>query len=137
MTVLDNFLANQSKINYTSYFNADKIAVYSSKTDSSGIGADGVLTVLPASPPDFNVSFAQIPNPYGHRCLPTMSWSLDGINYYPVNVPIFYFNTTNQEYEWQALGFMGCSDTFITICCTTQFGTTQSMHVQFALDSPI
>lgn len=136
MTVLDNFLANQSKVLYTSYFNADKIAVYSSKTDSSGIGAGGSLAVVAATPPDNSITVATIANPYGRKCLPTMSWSLDDTNFYPMNIPIYYYNATFQEYLWQALGFMGCSDSLIYICCTTAYGSAQTMYVQFALDSP-
>lgn len=136
MSVLDTFLANQDKVRYTTYFNADKVAVYSTKDSSSGIGAGGSLSVTAGVPPNNSVVYASIPNPYGRKGLMTMSWSLDNVNYYPANVPIFYYNATFASYLWQALGFMGCSDSLIYICCTTAFGSAQTMYVQFAMDSP-
>lgn len=127
-----------TKIQFETVDHVDKIAVYSTMLDSSGfgIGADGYLNVNASSHDDYLVTHASIPNPYGKRCLPTMSWSLDHANYYPANVPIFFYDSVNQGYYWQALGFVGCSDSSIYLCCTSAYGSTQKMYIQFALDSP-
>lgn len=129
-----------SKIQFTTLYDVDKIPVYSTVADGQGLSANGSLAVGPvigAASTTTSVYVATVANPYGRKCLPTMSWSIDGVNYYPVNVPIFYFNPTYQEYLWQALGFVGCSDSTIYICASTQYDVgPQTMHVQFALDSP-
>lgn len=104
--------------------------------DKIAYNASGSLTATAASPPSSTVTTATIPNPYGKRCLMTLSWSLDNINYYPTNVPIFYYNSGLQSYLWQALGFGGCSDSSIYLCCTTQYGSPQTVFIQFAVDSP-
>jgi hypothetical protein len=115
-----------TKVQFETVNDVDKIAYNSS----------GSLTAAAASPPSANVTVATIANPYGKRCLMTFSWSLDNVNFYPMNVPIFYYNSSNLEYQWQALGFGGCSDSLIYLCCTTQYGSPQTIYVQFAVDSP-
>jgi hypothetical protein len=136
MSAADTLLANQDKISFTNYFDVDKIATYSSKDDSSGIGSGGYLSVLAGTPPTYSITYATIANPYEKRCLITMSWSLDNLNFYPMNVPIFYYDAGSASYLWQALGYMGCSDSLIYIACTNSYGSAQNMYVQFALDSP-
>lgn len=135
MSVLENFLANQDKVRYTSYFRADKIAVYSTQTESSGIGIRGTLYVYAGNPVSSQVSVATIANPYGTKLLPTMTWSLDGTNFYSANTPIFYYNATYMTFAWQCIGFMGCSDDLIYIGATSQYESDQLMYVNFALDS--
>jgi hypothetical protein len=138
MSAADSLVANYDKVAFTTYFDVDKVAVYSSKDDGSGsgIGSGGSLAVPAGTPNTYSITYATVANPYGKRCLPTLSWSLDNVNYYPVNVPIFYFNATFQQYLWQALGFAGCSDDLIYLCCTNSYGSAQTMYMQFALDSP-
>lgn len=139
MSAVDNLIANYDKIAFTSYFSNDKVAMYSTLTDSSGegigIGASLIATA-PASAEDIQLTTASIPNPYGRRCLMTLSWSLDRINFYPMNTPIFYFNATFQEYLWQALAFGGCSDSTIYFGVDSQYTSSQTVYFQFALDSP-
>lgn len=127
-----------TKIQFATVDFVDKVPIYSTKTDNSGgvIGSDGFLSALAASPPNSQVTYATITNPYGKRCLITLSWSLDHVNYYPVNVPIFYYDAVHAEYLWQAVGFAGCSDSLIYLCCTSQYGSPQTVYMQFALDSP-
>lgn len=115
-----------TKVRFETINDVDKIA-YS---------AAGSLTANAASPPLSNVTTATIANPYGKKCLMTLSWSLDNVNFYPTNVPIFYYNASQQGYLWQALGFGGCSDSLIYLSCTSQYGSAQTVYVQFAVDSP-
>ena len=129
-----------SKVQFSTLDQVDKIAMYSSTTDSSGggIGIGAQATIAAATAPVFNptVYMFNIPNPYGKRCLMTLSWSPDGVNYYPQNVPVFYFNATDLSYYWKALGFGGCSDSTIYFGVTTQYTSSQTIYFQFALDSP-
>jgi len=129
-----------TKVQFTTVYQVDKIPVYSTKTDGQGLSSHGALAVgTVTGPASFTTSIyvGRVTNPYGRKCLMTLSWSLDDTNYYPSNVPIFYFNGTYNEYLWQALGFSGCSDSTIYICCSTQYDVApQTMYLQLALDSP-
>lgn len=128
-----------SKIQMSTIYQVDKIPVYTTKDDGQGLTSHGTLAVPAVIGPAVggSVFVAQVANPYKRKCLPTFSWSLDDVNYYPMNVPIFYFNPTFNEYLWQALGFAGCSDTTIYLGATTQYDVgPQTMYLQLALDSP-
>lgn len=126
-----------TKVQYSSLDIVDKIPVYSTKTDGQGLGINGSLAVGAASAlPSSSIFVGTVANPYGRKCLVTMSWSLDGTNYYPMNTPTFYFNATFSSYFFQALGFAGCSNSLIYIACTTQYTSAQTMYFQIALDSP-
>jgi len=132
-------MADVTKLQFYSEDVTDKIAVYSTNDDSSGsgIGIKGSMTaVAPASPADIATTIATIPNPYGKRCLMTLSWSLDGVNYFPQNQPAYYYNATFASYFWQALGFGGCSDSTIYFGTDSQFTSNQTVYFIFALDSP-
>lgn len=117
----------------------DKVAMYSSTTDSSGdgIGIGGSFVAAAASSLPFTtITTASVPNPYGKKCLMTLSWSVDNINYHPMNVPIFYFNASYNSYFWRALAAGGCSDDTIYFSVTSQYDQDQIIYFQFALDSP-
>ena len=135
MSTLDDFLTNQDKVRYTSYFPADKLAIYSTQYESSGIGTGGALYVYAGSPSASQVSVGTLPNPYGTKLLPTMTWSLDGTNFYTANTPIFYYNAIHAVFAWQCLGFMGCDENYIYFGATSQYESDQIMYVNFALDS--
>lgn len=129
-----------TKAQFTTTLAVDKIPVYSTKTDGQGFGGNASMSVGVVQG-NANVTttiyIATLVNPYGKRCLVTFSWSLDGVNYYPQNIPIYYFNATYQEFLWQALGFGGCSDSTVYFCCSTQYDVApQTMYLQIALDSP-
>lgn len=133
MPVADDVLKSQ----FISTHQVDKVALYSTMEDGLGYTARGTLAVgTPADPVFGGVYWASVANPYGRKCLMTLSWSVDGVNFYPQNVPLFYYNATHLAYYWQALGFGGCSDSLVYLACTTQYTADQTMYVQFALDSP-
>lgn len=139
MSVLDTLTTNLDKIAYTNVFPSDKVAMYSTTTDSSGsgIGIGGSMTaVAPSSASVTQTTIASLANPYGRKCLMTLSWSLDKLNWYPQNMPIFYFNSTDKSYYWQALAFGGCSDDTIYFGVDSQYTSDQTIYFQFALDSP-
>jgi len=127
-----------TKVQFSSTYIVDKIAMYSTKEDGQGYTSNGNITIPAASGLPFaDVDYITIANPYGRKCLITLSWSLDGINYYPQNVPIFYFNVAHNSYYWRALSFGGCSDSTLVLGITTQYDVgPQTIYLQFALDSP-
>lgn len=129
---------DETKLQLYSGSTTDKIAVFSSKTDSSGIGTNATATIGPVVDPTDTpeVRMFSIDNPYGKKCLMTLSWSPDGVSYYPQNQPVYYYNATFSGYYWKALGFGGCSDSKIYFGISTQYNDTQNVYFQFALDSP-
>jgi hypothetical protein len=130
-------MVNLAKLNFYSGDTTDKIAVYSLTDDSSGIGKAANMDIPAADSPDSpQVFIASLDNPYGKKCLMTLSWSVDNVNFYPQNTPIYYYNATFAGYYWRALGFGGCSDDKIYFGCTTSYDSAQTIYFQFALDSP-
>ena len=138
MTLLDNIIANGSNVGFTTVLELDKVAMYSVTNDASEPLLPNTRATLGAASglPFASVAVASITNPYGRKCLPTLSWSPDGTNYYPMNVPVFYYNATYMQYMWQALSFAGCSDSLIYIGFTTQYNASQTLYIQYAFDSP-
>jgi hypothetical protein len=132
-------MVDVSKLQFYSEDVSDKIAMFSSNTDSSGsgIGIQGKMTAAaPSDPSQVATTIASIANPYGKKCLMTLSWSLDGISYFPQNQPAYYYNAGYSGYYWQALGFGGCSDSTIYFGVDSQYTASQTIYFQFALDSP-
>jgi hypothetical protein len=129
-----------AKVQFNSLDQVDKAPVYSLLGDSSGIGSNAnavVGTVIGPASSNSTVYMATLTNPYQKRCLMTLSWSIDRVNFYPANVPIFYFNPTYNMYLWRCLTFGGCSDSTVYVGFTTQYDVAnQTVYVQFALDSP-
>lgn len=132
-----SIIVDPTKTQFSTTYEVDKIALYSTKEDGQGYTANGSIAVGPAnSLPFAEIYYASIANPYGRKCLFTLSWSVDNINYYPQNVPLFYFNGSYNSYFWQALAFGGCSDELVYVAVTTQYTAAQTVYLQFALDSP-
>lgn len=131
-------MVDATKVQFYSGDVTDKIAVFSTNTDSSsnGIGIQGSMTAVAGVPSVGALTTANIPNPYGKRCLMTLSWSLDAVNYYPMNQPAYYYNATDASYYWQAEAFGGCSDSTIYFGVFSQYTANQTVYFQFALDSP-
>lgn len=125
-----------TKTQFSTTYEVDKIALYSTTTDGQGYTSGASITVGAAALPSTTVFTGSVANPYGKKCLPTLCWSLDGVNFYPQNVPIFYFNATYASYFWRALAFMGCSDSTLYVGVTSQYGSSQTIYIQLALDSP-
>ena len=127
-----------TKLQFDSSEAVDKIAVYSTSTDASTGALPHYKATIPAavSPPNSTIYTGTVSNPYGKRGLLTISWSLDTTNWYPENVPIYYFNTANNVYAWRMLVFGGCSDSTIYFGFNTQSDTSTLVYLQFAMDIP-
>lgn len=120
---------DRSKVQFFSGDTIDKIVAYSSKTDSSSpsIPIDITYTVGAGGPLTPVFLLKSIPNPYGKRCIPNLSWSLDGLNYYDqIDQP----NATTQVSV-----VCGCSDTTIYFYIQNQSTSSQTVHIQFAIDT--
>lgn len=129
---------NATKTQYSSLDLVDKIPVYSTTTDAQGIGINAKQSVGPVigtPSTDTTTYIATLDNPYGKKCLTTLSWSLDGENYLPSDEPQYYFNSDANEYLLQVLPFMACSDSTIYFMVNTSYTADQTVYLQFALDS--
>lgn len=128
-------------IQFSSNLTIDKIQSWSTTDDSSTNLDQFNLTVeIPAAPTvlDDLIGIGSITNPYGSRGLTTLAWSLDGINWYPQNAIIFYYNTVSAGYYWKMFVTMACSDDDITFMFDTQYTDgSQTVYLQFAVDNPI
>lgn len=107
-------------------FIIDKIPVYSTPTDcypsSVGIGLSYSITGGGGSPA---YTLESITNPYGIKCLTSLSWSEDGLNWYDQDDT--GTDATNVS--------CGCNATTIYFFFEAQFTGTKTIYVQFAIDS--
>lgn len=76
-----------------------------------------------------------IPNPVGKKCLITMKWSIDGVNYYPMK-PILY-NPGNPVPAGKIGATVGCSLTAseIKFYFTHYLGSTVNFSMIYVLDN--
>lgn len=118
---------DRSKLNFYSGDPIDKIIVYSSKTDSSdpSIPADVTYSIAAGSPFPATFLLQSIPNPYGQRGTPTLSFSLDGTNYYE--------QSDQPNASLQVSVICGCSDSTIYFYIQNQSTSPQTVHIQFAI----
>lgn len=118
-------------------FNIDKIAAYSTATDSSPNSvSNGISYSIPGSggiTPTYTLQ--SIPNPYGKKCLPNLSWSVDGVDYYDQDAELFYFNNSLNSALVQMGVQCGCSDSTIYFFFQSSFTSNQTVHIQFSIDS--
>lgn len=124
----------------TPAYTIDKIATYADGQGNSwpsgtpiNLHYDIPGSGIPDTP---TYTLQSIPNLYTKRLLTTLSWSLDNVNYYDQGVPVFYYNATDMLFGTQMQIFCGCSDSTIYFQFVSSFTATQTVYLQFALDSP-
>lgn len=118
-------------------FLIDKIAAYSSQTDSfpNSVGF-GISYSIPGSGSAFpTYTLKSITNPYGKKCLPNLSWSVDGVDFYDQDAELFYFNGGAMAAYTQMGVQCGCSDSTIYFFFQSSFTSNQTVYIQFAIDS--
>ena len=117
----------------------DKIAVYSSSTSASNndiAGAGLAYSILGSSTTSTTLTTVQtIKNPYGRKCLTNAVFSLNGTNWYDQNTALEYYNSTERSPGLRMSMFCGCSDSTIYFVFNSQYTSTQTVYVQFAVDS--
>ena len=119
-------------------YNIDKIAAYSTPTDSypNSVGI-GLSYSIPGSGSTFPTNtLKSITNPYGKRCFTTLSWSIDGTNFYNQGTSLFYYNGGAASIYTQMQVFCGCSDSLIYFYFSSSYTSNQTVYLQFAVDSP-
>lgn len=68
-----------------------------------------------------------IPNPLGYKCLPTIAWSVDNVNFYPANAVISPTNPYSANVK--------VSDTTVTFYMYNNSGSSQTFYITYALDT--
>lgn len=109
MAIADNF----NLINFSTKFPIDKI------------GAEGEISYSQAS--TGADSTRTIPNPLGYKCLPTIAWSIDGINFYPADAKLNPLNPYTLNVKVSA--------TTITFYLYNNSGGTVTFTIKYALDT--
>lgn len=107
-------------------FTIDKIAAYSTPTDSfpSSVSANISYSITGGGGfPAYTLK--SITNPYGNKCLPTLSWSTDDTNWYDQDA---------QDTDFTIVS-CGCSDTTIYFFFNAQYSGSKTIFIQFAIDS--
>lgn len=112
MSAYDNLVTNISKTKFVSLFPSDKIAL------------DDTVSY---SVPDATEITPTIPNPTGKKCFITVSWSVDGTNYYPAQA---YTASTNPY-------AVNCwvSTTDIGFIIQNFSGSTKTFSLRYVLDN--
>lgn len=127
-----------TKTQFASAYTIDKIAAYSSLTDSypNSVGV-GLSYSIPGSglqTPTYTLQ--SIANPYSKRCLTNLSWSIDGASFYDQDDQLYYYNAGHAS-EFTQMGVIcGCSDSTIYFFFQSSYTATQTVYLQFAIDSP-
>lgn len=128
--------ASQVQVAFPAY-DIDKIAAYSTQFDSypTSVGV-GYSYSIPSNYEQVNYTLETIPNPYGSALLTNLSWSVDSADYYDQDCQLWYYNSTLQQLTLQMGVSCGCSDDTIYFFFQTQYTGTQTVYLQFAVDSP-
>lgn len=130
-------MIDPTKVQFASSLNADKIAAYSTNVDSSpssvGIGYSYSIPGSSTFTPTYTTE--SIPNPYGKKCYPNLSWSVDGVNYYDQDAQLPYYNSANKEQFTQMGVSCGCSNSTIYFVFQSSYTSTQTVYIQFAIDN--
>ena len=129
--------ADDTKLQFYSGLVADKIAAYSMTADSSPPTVSSAISYsIPGSGlsiPDFTLN--SLANPYGKKCLTTLIWSLDNVNWYDQDDSLGYVNGA-AGFQVKMQVSCGCSDSTIYFFFQSSYTSTQTVYIQFALDSP-
>jgi hypothetical protein len=123
---------------FASEYVVDKIATWSSTLDSapSNVGINISYTIPGSASPFPTNSIRSVMNPYDKKCLTNLSWSVDGVNYYDQDTTLDYYNATNQEMFTQMQVTCGCSNSTIYFFFQSSYTSTQTVYLQYAIDSP-
>jgi hypothetical protein len=116
-----------TKTQFASAWTIDKIPAYSTPTDcyptSVGIGISYSIT---GGGGPITYTLKTITNPYGKKCLTSMSWSEDGTNWYDQDD-----NGTDAT-----IVACGCNANNIYFFFGAQYSGARTIYIQFAIDSP-
>jgi hypothetical protein len=125
-----------TKTQFASGWDIDKIPAYSTPTDSypASVGI-GLSYSIPGGLYPGTYTLKSIPNPYGTKCLTNLGWSLDGIAFYDQDDISQYYNSTNRELLLQMQVSCGCSNSTIYFSFLSAYTSTQTVYIQFAIDS--
>lgn len=128
---------DQTKVQFASpAYNIDKISSYSIVTDSFPSSVPSALSYsIPAALAGV-YTLQSMANPYGKRCIPNVSFSLDGVSFYDQGTSVPYYNATSKQLQVQMRVNGGCSDSTIYLAFYSEYTATQTVYVQFAMDSP-
>lgn len=103
------------KLNYYSGDGIDKVV------------AENIDTPLTYSVPDLTTQNQTLTNPYGIKCFITMSFSVDGTNYYPAQSVLTDLNPTTAN-AW-------VDATSIYLVMENFSGSTKTFYIKYALDT--
>lgn len=112
MSALTTLLTNIDKLRFCSIFPSDKIVYENTYSQSLATGSSTTAT---------------LENPYGRKCLITLAWSIDNVNFYPAGG----YTAVSQPYTANAW----VSDSTIYIYLTNSSGGTVTFYTRFALDT--
>lgn len=106
-----------SKLNYTSQYPIDKVVV-----------DDQVATPLTYTGiPDLTQTTQTVPNTFGQKCFVTLSWSVNGTDYYPAQA----YTAANAPYTAN-----GWTDSALVYIFLENFsGGTVDFWIKFTLDT--
>ena len=125
---------NTLDIQFASEYPIDKIAAYSSLSDvyPASVPANISYSITGSGTSSPSYTLKSIANPYGKRCLPSLTWSLDGTNWYDQDDVLIDTSTLFIKMQVSC----GCSDSTIYFFFVSSFAGTQTVNIQFAVDSP-
>ena len=121
-------MADNSKLQFYSGNVIDKIASYSSKIDSSSASiATNISYPIGASLGGGTFLKESIANPYGVAGFVTLSFSVDGVNYYE--------QTDQPNLNIQASCYASCTSSTIYFHMQNQSVSAQTIYIQYAMDT--
>jgi hypothetical protein len=125
-------------VNFSSLSNIDKIQSWSTTTDSSTGLSSGYSFTIPANPTPASLisGTGSIANPYGHKGLPHLIWSIDNTNWYAMGSQILYYNGGLAQYVTKVAVSMSVSASTLWFIATTGYTSSQLIYIQFAVDNP-
>ncbi len=91
----------------------------------------------PATPGGGNdrTTIFTITNPYGKKAYTTLSYSLDGSNFYDQSVQLSYFNSGLTQQLLRMGVTMACSNTTISFIFLSNYTATQNVTINYTLDT--
>lgn len=117
--------ADIDKLNFSIDYPIDKIAV----EGTASYTVSGTATTTPVA------SLQSITNPFGHKCLMTVRWSVDGTNFYDMDGSINFFSATFSEFIFGAGVKAGCSDSTIYFYMINGYDTSKTFTINYTLYS--
>lgn len=121
-------MVDTSKLQFYSGYPIDKIVVQDTQT---------FLVPKPGTPGPGNdlITLRSIINPYQKKGYSTLSYSLDGVNFYDQAVQLAYYNATFAEQLLQISVKCACNDSLIYFVFTSNFTADQNVTVNYTIDT--